>query len=203
MVSDRSTSPISALPKSRQERIRDNQRRSRARSREYLADIERRLEEYQVACREAELQRVALADLQLENAHLRDLLTYVGINADVVERSCRQNISQHGVTEIAATQRQIRPKYQRPVPNNLSIPANPIRQNAPSELHCPTTATSSLSYAADTVLSTDTQSIYWPQHTTPFLARPSISSVMGNTPNSPYNWTQIGHQQALMDLTPM
>ncbi|KAK5088723.1 hypothetical protein LTR05_002944 [Lithohypha guttulata] len=67
-------------PKSKQERIRDNQRRSRARRQEYLADLERRLSECQLTCREADIQRAAFIELQIENTRLRELLALAGIN---------------------------------------------------------------------------------------------------------------------------
>ncbi|KIX95801.1 uncharacterized protein Z520_08509 [Fonsecaea multimorphosa CBS 102226] len=112
MASEASTEPGGT--KSKQERIRDNQRRSRARRQEYLAGLERRVKECQVSCRDADLQRAAYADLQVENARLRDLLHYVGISPDVVE-----NFGRHGVQALpnnaaALAARQIKPRYYQP-----------------------------------------------------------------------------------------
>src|ERR1700761_3593159 len=93
MAPECGSSPASAAPKSKQERIRDNQRRSRARRQEYLADLERRLNECHVHCPDAYLQRSAFPDLQAENARLRDLLSYAGISPDVVEGFGRESTS--------------------------------------------------------------------------------------------------------------
>lgn len=107
-------SALAAAPKSKQERIRDNQRRSRARRQEYLAELERRLKECHITCREAELQRAAFADLQVENARLRDLLTFAGVSPEVVENYGRQSSipSRPGyVAATTASHRQIKPKF--------------------------------------------------------------------------------------------
>ena len=90
MASPTGSSPSSA-PKTKHERIRDNQRRSRARRQEYLADLERRLRESHSLCREADLQKAAVSDLQRENGHLRHLLNMSGVTSDVVETFLRQN----------------------------------------------------------------------------------------------------------------
>ncbi|EXJ85461.1 hypothetical protein A1O1_05825 [Capronia coronata CBS 617.96] len=70
--------------RSKQERVRDNQRRSRARRRQYQTDLQRRLNECHSTCREAALQRAAFADLQAENARLRNLLKSAGFDPDLV-----------------------------------------------------------------------------------------------------------------------
>ncbi|KIW50185.1 hypothetical protein PV05_11798 [Exophiala xenobiotica] len=98
--------------RTKQERIRDNQRRSRARRAEYLAELERRLNECHAVCREAEMQRVAFADLQAENARLRSLLNTAGISRDVADPLRRKNIHSHGDYIAAASNRQIKPKFQ-------------------------------------------------------------------------------------------
>ncbi|KAK4935778.1 hypothetical protein LTR10_023228 [Elasticomyces elasticus] len=123
MATEDSSTPPSA--KSKQERIRDNQRRSRARRQEYLAELERRLKECHAICREADLQRVAFADLQAENARLRDLLNFAGISPELVESYGRQYIQHHQNGLAAASLRQIKPKWHAadvfptPAPNNL------------------------------------------------------------------------------------
>lgn len=45
------TPPAADQTKTKQERIRDNQRRSRARRQEYLSDLEKRLSECQLTCK--------------------------------------------------------------------------------------------------------------------------------------------------------
>lgn len=108
-----STSTNATGPKSKQERIRDNQRRSRARRQEYLADLERRLRESHATNREAELQRIALINLQRENVCLRKLLNAAGVADDVVDVFVRQHTK--GAGESAGpSMRELRPKYQMP-----------------------------------------------------------------------------------------
>ncbi|KAK5072029.1 hypothetical protein LTR51_006513 [Lithohypha guttulata] len=99
-------------PKSKQERIRDNQRRSRARRQEYLADLERRLSECQLTCREADIQRAALIELQIENTRLRELLALAGINEQFVEHYVSQAVSQAAnyPQETNPALRQLKPK---------------------------------------------------------------------------------------------
>jgi hypothetical protein len=67
------------------ERIRDNQRRSRARRKKYLEDLEARLQNYELQCTRAssEIQAAArrVAD---ENEKLRILLARYGIGDDTV-----------------------------------------------------------------------------------------------------------------------
>ncbi|OQV08973.1 hypothetical protein CLAIMM_13165 isoform 1 [Cladophialophora immunda] len=79
---------------SKQQRVRDNQRRSRARRREYLAELENQLQQCHIICREADLQRNAFAELQAENARLRDLLKNAGISPDDVESSDKETTLQ-------------------------------------------------------------------------------------------------------------
>ena len=116
--------------KSKQDRIRDNQRRSRARRQEYLADLERRLNECHVTCREAELARAAFADLQAENARLRSLLSSAGINPDPAGIQAQHHNPQQSVDNAGATSlRQIKPRFR--IPEAPSSPPAPGCQ-APS-----------------------------------------------------------------------
>jgi len=78
---------------SKQARIRDNQRRSRARRQEHLQDLERRLSECHVTCREAELRLSAFKELQLENARLRQLLEILGVNENLINTFVHQDAS--------------------------------------------------------------------------------------------------------------
>lgn len=82
------------MNKSKQERIRDNQRRSRARRQEHLADLEKRLSDCHSTCREADLQREAFRDLQQENARLRELLALSGLDSAWIESQVRQRDNQ-------------------------------------------------------------------------------------------------------------
>ncbi|KIV89201.1 hypothetical protein PV10_08789 [Exophiala mesophila] len=111
-MSPDTSSTASGGSKSKQERIRDNQRRSRARRQEYVSELERRLHDSHVTCREAELQRTALADLQMENTRLRALLRVVGVTSDVIESFGRENMTQRTIEATAARLRLLKPKIQ-------------------------------------------------------------------------------------------
>jgi hypothetical protein len=94
---------------SKQARIRDNQRRSRARRQEHLQDLERRLSECQVTCREAELQLNAFKELQFENARLRQLLEILGVNENLVNTFVHQDAATASSSSTPAL-RQLKPK---------------------------------------------------------------------------------------------
>ena len=88
-----------AAPISKQERIRLNQQRSRARKQEYLQDLEKRVLECHTTCREADLQRESYHQLHTENLKLRELLSSVGfaeadiesyLNSDTLDPSAEQ-----------------------------------------------------------------------------------------------------------------
>jgi hypothetical protein len=94
---------------SRQARIRDNQRRSRARRQEHLQDLERRLSECHVTCREAELRLNAFKELQIENARLRQLLEILGVDENLVNTFVHQDAATASSNSVPAL-RQLKPK---------------------------------------------------------------------------------------------
>ena len=94
---------------SKQARIRDNQRRSRARRQEHLQDLERRLSECHATCREAELQLNAFKELQIENARLRQLLEILGVNETLVSTFVHQDAATASSSSTPAL-RQLKPK---------------------------------------------------------------------------------------------
>ena len=207
MVSDSSTGSNLDPPKSKRERIRDNQRRSRARKQDYLEDMEQRLKKCQVAFREAELQRAVFADLQVENAHLRDLLNHIGISADVVENSSLRNVSQQGIDVVAAVHRQIEPKYQPPTLYQLATPTNVLAQTSTSKSHCPTMVVTSPHCLSAAGLTNDSLWIDWPQNGAAFMARPSadlvnLSSMNGIPPHPMYGGTQVELSNDYQNLAP-
>ena len=122
--------------KSRQARIRDNQRRSRARRQEHLQDLEKRLQECHVTCREAELQRTAFKELQIENARLRQLLDLVGVNPALTNTFLQQddNHPQGGPGSL----RQLKPK----------MPIQPIQGRRPEVMKVVTTGSELLPSSA-------------------------------------------------------
>ncbi|KAK0709259.1 hypothetical protein B0T26DRAFT_653008, partial [Lasiosphaeria miniovina] len=68
-------------------RVRENQRRSRARRREFVENLQTRVQEYERRGVEAtlEMQRIARA-VALQNSRLRSLLTSAGVSNSEVER---------------------------------------------------------------------------------------------------------------------
>lgn len=112
-------------PKSKQERIRDNQKRSRARRQEYLADLERRLSECQLTCQEADMQRPAFLGLQIENTRLRELLALTGVNDQFVDQYVAQAVAQvaQHPQETNPGLRQLKPKI-APVDTSRSLSSN-------------------------------------------------------------------------------
>lgn len=203
MAFDGSRSSPCIIPKSKQERIRDNQRRSRARRQEYLADLERRLKECHVACREAELQRTAFADLQSENKRLRDLLNYAGISSDVVTGFDRQRTPTHADHTAAALHRQIKPKYQpqAPIENaNTMITKKPVSNPGSC---CPMNSATSKLCAPPSGMSMTSPGIYGSQYSVPYTLTPpdtmSLSVKSEVSPTSSYEWMLRSHNRPSMD----
>jgi hypothetical protein len=95
---------------SKQARIRDNQRRSRARRQEHLQDLERRLSECHITCREAELRLNAFKELQLENARLRQLLEILGVNENLINTFVHQDATAAPDSSSGSALRQLKPK---------------------------------------------------------------------------------------------
>ncbi|TDZ29584.1 hypothetical protein CTRI78_v010710 [Colletotrichum trifolii] len=67
-------------------RIRDNQRRSRARHKEFVDELQRKVQEYEKRGIEASVQmQKAARDVSIENARLKALLASRGVSSDQVE----------------------------------------------------------------------------------------------------------------------
>src|SRR5690349_13922990 len=101
-------SDVSQTTRSRRERIRDNQRRSRARRQEHLTNLEKRLAECHTVCREADLQRAAFREMQLEIARLRELLGLAGVQNSLINAYVKQGNTLQN--ESAPSLRPLRPK---------------------------------------------------------------------------------------------
>lgn len=100
---DTTTSQLAAQQRAKQERLRENQRRSRARRQEYLVELEQRLEECRVTCREANFLRQSFQELQTENEQLRGLLNNAGLGPDLVDSFLRQRSQQQQQQQQASS----------------------------------------------------------------------------------------------------
>jgi hypothetical protein len=89
-------SSTTTVRKHNNDRVRDNQRRCRARKKEYLTDIETRLKECYNTCAQADMQRATFTELQAENARLRTFLSFAGLSLNMIE----------SITQPDAVQRQ-------------------------------------------------------------------------------------------------
>ncbi|KAJ9493676.1 hypothetical protein H2202_010838 [Exophiala xenobiotica] len=123
MASPQDFTPLAGL-KAKQERIRNNQRRSRARRQEYLAELEQRLEQCRVTCRGADLLRQSFHELHAQNAHLRGLLNTAGIGPDLVESSLRQRSQQCSYNTDQNASNTTNLRRLKPKLNPLALPTN-------------------------------------------------------------------------------
>lgn len=185
---DHSTPPA---PKSKQERIRDNQRRSRARRQEYLAELERRLKECHAICREADLQRVAFADLQAENTRLRDLLNFAGISPELVESYGRQYGQHHQNDLAAASLRQIKPKWHAADIFRTAVPGSVPKQQPSGNRNYPSSVTPSASCTPQPTPFNDPFQIFDDSYRYPFLpGQTPLATPLSqiNTSSPSYDW---------------
>jgi len=95
---------------SKQERIRLNQQRSRARKQEYLQDLEKRVQDCHTICRDAELQREEYLQLRTENMKLRALLRSFGLPDNQIDVFVNLDASEPSIEQPSL--RNIRPKLQ-------------------------------------------------------------------------------------------
>ncbi|ERF72625.1 hypothetical protein EPUS_05679 [Endocarpon pusillum Z07020] len=105
-----------ATPVSKQERIRLNQQRSRARRQEYLQELEKRVQGCHFTCREADLQRESYDQIKKENLILRSLLGSLGLSDAQIDT----HINSSEPSNEQASLRNLRPKIQSGV-----VPAQP------------------------------------------------------------------------------
>lgn len=97
-----------AAPISKQERIRLNQQRSRARRQEYLQSLEKRVNECHNTHREAELRLESYQQLRKENQFLRALLNDSGWTTAQIDSRVQNNLS--GPSLERSSSRNLRPK---------------------------------------------------------------------------------------------
>lgn len=97
-----------ATPVSKQERIRLNQQRSRARRQEYLQELEKRVQSCHSTCREADLQLESYHQIKKENRILRNLLGSLGFSDAQIDT----HIHSSEPSNEQASLRNLRPKIQ-------------------------------------------------------------------------------------------
>ena len=176
--------------KSKQERVRDNQRRSRARRREYCSELESQVRQCYVACREADLQRAAFAQLQAENARMRELLRHIGLNPDHGKTSEQENMPQYQAGLAVPLFPQLNPKLPTADISTLPPTAN---QNSTSSICCPTSP-SSAGCVPQLPMSTGNSQVcdnqYGYQLIAPPIAPTSSMPVIADVfPGASYNWS--------------
>jgi hypothetical protein len=97
-----------AAPISKQERIRLNQQRSRARKQEYLQSLEKQVNECHNTHREAELRFESYQQLRKENQFLRALLNDSGWTSAQIDSRVQNDLS--GPSLERSSLRNLRPK---------------------------------------------------------------------------------------------
>lgn len=69
-------------------RVRENQRKSRARRQEYVQELEQRLAAIQQEARQMDIDdRIAVQRMEAQNWHLKNLIMSLGLSAASVKRS--------------------------------------------------------------------------------------------------------------------
>lgn len=112
-----------------------------------------------MTCRDADIQRAAFLEVQIENARLRELLTLSGVNEDFIDNYVSQAVAQSGQypRETNPSLRQIKPKIgsmevTRPQVNGVHHVASRKSSMTPnsstSQLDLSGATTSAPSYAA-------------------------------------------------------
>lgn len=210
---ERASTPQSQS-RSKQERIRDNQRRSRARRQEYLADLEKRLSECQITCRDADIQRAAFIELQIENTRLRELLSLAGVNDQFVEHYVSQAVAQgtQFPQEVNPALRQLKPKIAAIDPNRMLSSAvsgsgsnSTVNTNAafqPNSTGIPTSASAPSRRHSHNVMSSTTSAgpISEQTLTTPTTSYSNVSSFVQPSAEmgSPANFDWLYQQSPIL-----
>ena len=176
-VEDNATPPSLTQSKSKQERIRDNQRRSRARRQEYLADLERRLSECQLTCRDATLKEGALLEVQIENARLRELLALAGVTDTFVDQYVSQAIAQSGQYHQGTN-----PSLRQLKPRVAGIGSTPLLASSAEPNQVPRSCSSALPFSSHK--SAASTNISMSSMTMP-LASASTHSALFSAPSMP------------------
>ncbi|KAJ5364159.1 uncharacterized protein N7496_009872 [Penicillium cataractarum] len=125
-------------------RVRENQRKSRARKQEYVRELEQRLATFKNEAQQKDIQhRLASQKLEAENRHLRTLLGSLGISAELVQQYLQ--IADQGT---AVNRKVAIPAMQRPVEMPVLSPSSSSETN-PRSSSARASASSACSMATD------------------------------------------------------
>src|ERR1700710_1394102 len=130
-------SSTTTMRKHKQDRVRDNQRRSRARKKKYLTDIETRLKECYITCAQADMQRAAFTELQAENARLREFLSFAGLSLNMIESIIQPDAVQRHPNPIAKS-RLLKPNTKAISCSSLPGMQHCTKSEAPNQTCCAT-----------------------------------------------------------------
>lgn len=99
-------------------RVRDNQRKSRARKQQYVKELEQRLSVYETQAQQRDIEyRLAMQNVEAENRHLKTLLASLGVSNASVQQYLQVVEQRENTTQKIAI-----PAAQRP--EGLDSPAN-------------------------------------------------------------------------------
>lgn len=158
-------------------RVRENQRKSRARKQEYVRELEQRLATFKNEVQQKDIQhRLASQKLEAENRHLRTLLGSLGISAELVQQYLQladQGTQVNRKVAIPAMQRPAEPPVLSPSTSSETNPrSSSARASASSE--CSTTTDGS----------TPRESGGTPTRYTPVTYAPTDSALIASTRNT-------------------
>ncbi|EPS27795.1 hypothetical protein PDE_02739 [Penicillium oxalicum 114-2] len=129
-------------------RIRENQRKSRARKQEYVRELEQRLSSYKNEAQQKDIQhRLATQRLEAENRQLRALLGSLGISGELIQQYLQ--LAHQGA---AVNQKVAIPAMQRPTESRAFSPS--VRSEPESRLNSARTSASTASSASSTASET-------------------------------------------------
>lgn len=137
-------------------RVRENQRKSRARKQEYVKELEQRLATFKEEAQQRDIEnRIALQKVEAENRHLKNLLASLGFSAPSVN---------HYLLQLA--------DQDTPADRKVAIPVmkRPEASSAPS---CNTAYSTSSQVTSNTTCSSSSQ-VAW---TTPSSTSPQMTST--------------------------
>ncbi|KAK2060732.1 hypothetical protein LY76DRAFT_614861 [Colletotrichum caudatum] len=131
-------------------RIRDNQRRSRARHKEFVDELQRKVQEYEKRGIEASLQmQKAARDVAIENSRLRALLASRGVSSDQVDAYLRSFEDDPKTLSAISINTTLAPILSGPVvlePSPTQLP--PLQEHFGNTFHPDPSSSSSSSAAA-------------------------------------------------------